>query len=103
MHPPAQIRPPQEVRLRRAKKIIELVWPDGQLSELSCLMLRKSCACSSCARSQQTGALTLLDADVSIERVELFGVSGLQFFFTDGHYRGLYPWAYLRELEELGA
>jgi DUF971 family protein len=100
---PAQIKPPQQVRLRRAQKLVELVWPDGHTSQLSCLLLRKSCACSSCARAEQTGQLTLLDADVGVERVELSGVSGLQFYFSDGHYRGLYPWAYLRELDGLGA
>ena len=68
---PAQIKPPQQVRLRRAQKLVELVWPDGHTSQLSCLLLRKSCACSSCARAEQTGQLTLLDADVGVERVEL--------------------------------
>lgn len=100
---PAQVSPPQQVRLRRKQKLIELVWADGELSQLGCLLLRRSCACSACARAQQTGSLVLLDADVGIERVELSGVSGLQFYFSDGHYRGLYPWAYLRELSGLDA
>lgn len=97
---PDTIRPPQQVRLRRAQKVIELVWADGERSQVSCLMLRKSCACSACARAQQTGALTLIDAEVGVDRLEMSGVSGLQFYFSDGHYRGLYPWAYLRELSE---
>ncbi|WP_092034447.1 gamma-butyrobetaine hydroxylase-like domain-containing protein [Marinobacter sp. DSM 26671] len=46
------------------------------------------------------GRLSLIDADISIKKVELSGVSGLQFFFSDGHYRGLYPWGFLRELSE---
>ena len=25
----------------------------------------------------------------------------IQFHFSDGHYRGLYPWGYLRELADL--
>jgi DUF971 family protein len=91
---------PSEIRLRKAQKILEVLWPDGQLSLLSCLALRKSCACSVCAQTQQRGTLTLIDADVAVDRLEVSGISGLQLFFSDGHYRGLYPWAYLRELGE---
>lgn len=94
------VEPPTEVRLKRKQNAIELIWPDGLQSWLSCLALRKSCACSHCTQAQRSGRVSLIDADIRLDRVELSGVSGLQFFFTDGHYRGLYPWAYLRELSE---
>jgi len=94
------IEAPQEVRLRKRQNRLEVLWADGQRTSLSCLMLRRSCACSSCVQAQQTGALTLIDADVGVARLEVNGVSGLQFHFTDGHYKGLYPWGYLRELSE---
>ena len=94
------IEPPREVRLKRKLNELELSWPDGLTTRLSCLMLRKSCACSHCTQAKRTGRLSLIDADVKVERVELSGVSGLQFFFSDGHYRGLYPWGFLRELSE---
>ncbi len=94
------VDPPKEVRLKRAQRLVEVLWPDGSLDRLSGLTLRKSCACSGCTRARQAGALTLIDAEVGIERLELSGVSGLQFHFSDGHHRGLYPWAYLRELGE---
>lgn len=95
-----RVEPPTEVRLKRRQNAIELSWPDGRLSRLSCLTLRRSCACSQCTHAQRSGRLSLIDADVQLDRVELSGVSGLQFFFSDGHYRGLFPWAYLRELSE---
>lgn len=91
---------PMEIRLRKAQKMLEVLWPDGQRDRLSCLALRKSCACSACAQAQQRGVLTLIDADVGVERLEIAGISGVQFHFSDGHFRGLYPWAYLRELGE---
>lgn len=94
------IAPPQEIRLRKAQKMLEVLWPDGVRSQLSCLALRKSCACSMCAQAQHRGMLTLIDADVGVDRLEVSGISGVQFHFSDGHYRGLYPWAYLRELGE---
>nr|WP_298146925.1 DUF971 domain-containing protein [uncultured Pseudomonas sp.] len=92
---------PVEIRLRKAQKTLEVLWPDGHLSRLSCLALRKSCACSACNQTRQRGALTLIDADVAVNKLEVSGISGLQLFFSDGHFRGLYPWAYLRELGEL--
>lgn len=95
------IEAPQEVRLRKKQKVLEVLWADGVRTTFSCLALRKSCACSACARAQQVGALTLIDADVGIDKLEVSGISGLQFYFSDGHYRGLYPWGYLRELADL--
>lgn len=95
------IEAPQEVRLRKAQKILEILWQDGVRTTYSCLALRKSCACSGCVHAQQIGSLTLIDADVGIDKLEVSGVSGLQFHFSDGHYRGLYPWGYLRKLADL--
>ena len=94
------IAAPQEVRLRKRQKSLEVLWADGLRTRLSCLALRKSCGCSNCQAAQQRGTLTLIDAEVGIERLEVSGVSGLQFHFSDGHYRGLFPWAYLRELSD---
>lgn len=92
------IDPPLEIRLRKAQRMLELTWPDGAQSRISCLTLRRACACYNCQRIQQTGALTLIDAEVGVNRLELSGISGLQLYFSDGHFRGLYPWAYLRDL-----
>lgn len=94
------VEPPKEVRLKRKLNELELSWPDGLTSRLSCLALRRSCACSHCTQAKRLGRLSLIDADIRVERVELSGVSGLQLFFSDGHYRGLYPWGFLRELSE---
>lgn len=92
------IRAPSEVRLSRRERCLRLNWGAEQPVELSSMMLRKCCACSSCTHARRSGALSLIDADINIDKVELFGVSGLQLFFSDGHSRGVYPWRYLQEL-----
>lgn len=92
--------PPSEIRLSRAQKTLKILWPDGLSRTLNGITLRKACACSGCTRSKQAGALTLIDAGVQVDKIEMHGISGLQLFFSDGHDRGLYPWAYLRELCE---
>lgn len=92
--------PPSQIRLRRQQKVVEITWPDGLESRLSCLTLRKSCACSGCSNARQKGAISLIDADIGIDNLNMHGVSAMQFHFSDGHNRGLYPWSYLRQLCE---
>lgn len=92
--------PPTEVRLRRKLNQVEIAWPDGLSGSLSGLALRKACACSSCRRNRQLGTISLLDADIAIDNLNIHGVSAMQFHFSDGHNRGLYPWSYLRQLCE---
>jgi DUF971 family protein len=92
--------PPTEIRLRKASKRLEVLWTDGSTSSMSCFDLRRSCACSSCQAARRTSSLQLIDVDVGIDKIEISGISGLQFHFSDGHSRGLFPWCYLRELSE---
>jgi DUF971 family protein len=40
------VAPPKEVRLKSKLNELELSWPDGLTSRLSCLILRKSGACT---------------------------------------------------------
>lgn len=99
-HLPHTVAPPDGVHLNRSMREVEIRWPDGRTDKLSCLALRAACACSSCLHAKRSGRLALYDADITIVDAKAFGVSGLQLFFSDGHNRGVYPWAYLRELGE---
>lgn len=91
---------PTRVHLRRRQNLLEVHWSDGTVHHLSGLSLRKSCACSVCSSRRQRGVISLIDAEVRVENLEVHGVSALQFYFSDGHNRGLFPWAYLRQLGE---
>jgi DUF971 family protein len=91
---------PQKIHLHRRERMLEVSWPDGRVHRISCLALRAACACSSCTQALRSGRLALYDADITLAKVEVFGASALQLFFSDGHSRGLYPWAYLRKLGE---
>lgn len=94
------IAPPDGVHLNRRTREVEIRWPDGRTDRLSCLALRAACACSSCLHAKRSGRLALYDAEITVVEAKPFGVSGLQLFFSDGHSRGVFPWAYLRELGE---
>ena len=76
---------------------LRLTWPDGE-SELPAADLRAACRCGGCrARALRgepppaTGAATLTGAAP-------VGQYAVQLLFSDGHDRGIYPWALLRDL-----
>jgi DUF971 family protein len=71
---------------------LRLRWPDGA-AELSATHLRAVCRCGGCrARPEpEVTPVQLVDA-VPVGRY------ALNLVFSDGHDRGIYPWAWLREL-----
>ncbi|MDZ5604881.1 gamma-butyrobetaine hydroxylase-like domain-containing protein [Pseudomonas sp. RP23018S] len=65
--------------------------------------LRQACPCSHCRAARLRGQGAAVRGRVRLERIELQGY-GVQMIFSDGHDRGIYPWAYLHGLlETLGA
>ncbi|HEK1692618.1 MULTISPECIES: DUF971 domain-containing protein [Pseudomonas] len=73
-----------------------LEWEDGEHS-ISHARLRGACPCSQCRAARLLGGIAVVAADVRIERIEAQGY-GVQLVFSDGHERGIYPWAYLYDL-----
>ena len=59
--------------------------------------LRGACPCSQCRAAKLRGGIAVVREDVRVERIEVQGY-GVQLVFSDGHERGIYPWAYLRDL-----
>lgn len=91
--------PPQEVRLLKASRTVEILWGSGHLSSYAFSTLRKSCLCSECksAMTREQSA-TYVEETVAVTSVVPVGNYALQFFFDDGHERGIYPYEYLRGL-----
>jgi len=82
---------------------LTLQWEDSE-STLDARMLRAACRCAQCRFERHQAGLAL-DAPLPVadnDHVTVSGVSsmgyGLQIKFSDGHDRGIYPLAYLREL-----
>ena len=62
-------------------------------------VLRRSCRCSVCESSRRKlNDVLPVDADVELLKIEVLGSIGVQLFFSDTHNRGIYPWAYLRQI-----
>jgi DUF971 family protein len=94
---------PSAITLHRASRTLQLSWEDTEAA-VPHTSLRLACRCAECESRRRHGPAGALPAvarafdDVELLRIEPVGEIGLQFFFSDGHQRGIYPWAYLREI-----
>ena len=93
---------PVALRLHMARGALELQWRDAA-TFLAFRLLRERCPCAACRQQRREGSMPPADG-VSLAAVEAYGVNALHFTFSDGHDRGIFPFAYLRQLgEELAA
>ena len=96
----AFIPPPAQVRLKRASRILELVWTEYGSVRLGFAELRRRCRCSECTALARSGRHLTVPANVAIVHVNPIGEAGLQLLFSDGHDRGIFPWRYLLEVAD---
>jgi len=93
--------PPQSVVDHRASGVLELVWLDGNVSRLPHALLRSRCRCGGCEQQRRhLGGLPETAAETRIEDIRPVGDKAVNLVFSDGHGRGIYPWAYLRQIAD---
>jgi DUF971 family protein len=90
---------PERVTDHAASGVLEIGWPDGRVARLPHALLRAACRCAACEnmrrherREPPIAPMLRLTDIVPVADI------GLNLRFTDDHGRGIYPWAYLREL-----
>jgi DUF971 family protein len=89
---------PSSIELHCSSRTMELVW-NGASALLGHHALRLACRCAECeSRRRQGKPFGQVPEDIEVTRIELVGESGLRLFFSDGHGRGIFPWAYLYQL-----
>ncbi|MGB3126176.1 MAG: gamma-butyrobetaine hydroxylase-like domain-containing protein [Pseudomonas sp.] len=80
-------------------------WADGA-QWIDHARLRRECPCSQCRAFRLRGSPPRVSDAVRVVEIHPQGY-GVQLVFSDGHQRGIYPWAYLAQLgsdqEEGGA
>jgi DUF971 family protein len=94
---------PSQLSNDRHGRVLDIVWNDGATQQLPHLLLRARCKCTVCQSQRLLAEAAQLtppaqQADVHIDDIRQIGLYGVQLVFSDGHERGIYPWAYLREL-----
>lgn len=91
---------PIEITDLRNSGVLRVRWSDGLQADLTHALLRCRCRCAACTQALRSGTPVEADAELRIAAIAPIGERGLNFVFSDGHGRGIYPWAYLRELSE---
>jgi DUF971 family protein len=76
---------------------VTLRWDDGE-AHVGAWQLRQSCRCAGCRRSGTQDRAIEAPAELSVTGAFPVGTYAVQFCFSDGHDRGIYPWSYLHEL-----
>lgn len=86
------------LRILSKSKRIELDWSDGQTTTLTHRMLRVSCRCAACVVRRSQGLAIEAPPQIELTDVDACGAGAVQLTFSDGHSRGIYPFAYLQSL-----
>ena len=92
---------PLSIRLRRASRVLELDYGEGEAYSLPFEYLRVQSP-SAEVRGHGPGQEVLQTgkSSVAIAGIEPVGHYAVQITFDDGHDSGLYSWRYLRDLAE---
>ncbi len=98
---PPNPNPPVEIRLSADKSRLTLMWEDGTREALAAPLLRAHSQSAGEKRLRLMGIEAPVRADIILTDVSLLGSYGLNLSFSDGHDRGIYPWALLKEISHL--
>ena len=98
--PHAGMQPfPQQIINHQLSGLLELCWQDGTTSRLAHSLLRAHCRCAQCEQLFRTqGSRPAPVEEQRITAINPVADKGLNLVFSDGHGRGIFPWAYLHGL-----
>jgi prepilin-type processing-associated H-X9-DG protein len=89
---------PEAVVLKSDRMRLEIAWGDGNAAEVSAPRLRAACRCAWCTRERIDGTFAASFETITIDRLTAVGDYAINIAFSDGHARGIYPWAYLQKI-----
>lgn len=87
----------EEIHLDRDRRLLTLAF-GGTRAALSAERLRAACRCAACTADRARDRFPATFPGVTLTGIEPFGAHGLNLTFSDGHRRGVYPFAYLAAL-----
>lgn len=93
---------PQNIRVHRDQRILELVWAPDDISQIPFRAVRQNCPCAVCV-DEFTGKQLLdpdsVPEDISLLDVSLSGNYAMKFRWSDTHDSGLFTWDHLRRID----
>lgn len=81
---------------------VRLLHPRNELAQAwAAAWLREHCRCAFCTKDRRNNTpIVDVQTPIQVTGLEVIGSTGLRFEFSDGHHRGIYPWAYLDTLDQ---
>ena len=93
---------PLAIRLRSESRQLELELADGHVTTVTHAELRGSCRCALCVTTRRRDGSIDVSPEIRLISVAPCGASAVQLTFSDGHSRGIYPFAWLQSLAATG-
>ncbi len=92
---PALVAAPKLITISDDRGYMRLTFSDGEDIELRADHIRTACKCAYCTRARIDGVFPERFDDVTINEFSFMGGYAINIAFSDGHTRGIYPWAFL--------
>lgn len=89
---------PEALTDHAASGVLEVRWSDGTVHALPHALLRSRCRCAACEQQRRSGSSITAPEGLRLTAMHPISNQGLNLVFSDGHGRGIYPWAYLLAL-----
>jgi DUF971 family protein len=83
-----------------SQAVLTLQFDDGTSARNAACVRRAACPCSECRARRRAGQAVEAAPGVVLDKLEPVGLYALNLTFSDGHKRGIYPFAYLAELDK---
>lgn len=92
--------PPAEIRVGAKGATLSLEWTDGTSLRFTAPFLRENSQSAGSKKLRLSGLAVPASRDLTIKALRPIGSYAINIVFSDGYERGIYPWAYLRRLDE---
>jgi len=89
---------PSEIRLSRDRTRLSITWDNGKTIDYPAAFLRERARDANSVRFVVDGWAVPPASGLTISKVEPIGNYAVRLEFSDGHDRGIFPWAYLTEI-----
>jgi DUF971 family protein len=94
------IAAPTHIAISEKLDFLDLTTAQGGEIRLTAERLRAACKCAHCVRARIDGVFPERFDGIAIVQVSPIGDYAINLAFSDGHARGIYPWAYLLGMSE---
>ena len=91
----AALAVPTQVSISEDLSFLDLAMADGSGIRLTAERLRGACRCAHCIRARIDGVFPDRFDGIAIVQAAPIGGYAVNLAFSDGHARGIYPWALL--------